>query len=531
MLRRSHTRSRDGTPDANRARGVGRARAAGRRSLPLAHRVRARAGAVELSHRRDGAPRARGIGAGAGAARDPERARRRGRSATRRDLRGRALRAARAGAPGLPAGVGRSHRPDRHRLPAAGLREGGPGWIGHLPPRRLGAGRARPRQRGAGPRHPRALRPPGRRRTDPARAGGASASRPRAARERQGARRRRDPCGAAREARAARGHARAGGRARRRAARGSGSHARLADRLRAARRRPRGAPPRRRGVGRGPDPGSPLSTALRDALDRRESEPGAGSAARAPRPRGGGAPAHTGRLARLEPAGRAPRERLLDRRLRAMTGAVPPGIDAPAVSQFFAAHVEGGDVPLSFAFLSGGRSNLTYRVEGGGRTWVLRRPPLGHVLPTAHDMAREHRVLTALRDTGIPVPRTRALCEDASVTGAPFYVMDFAAGLVIEEALPAGYATTSTERRRIGAAAMATLAALHAVDWRALGLADFGRPDGYLARQVRRWSEQWERSKASDVPLVSELIRRLNASLPATPASTLVHGDYRLGNL
>ena len=214
-----------------------------------------------------------------------------------------------------------------------------------------------------------------------------------------------------------------------------------------------------------------------------------------------------------------------------MTGAVPPGIDAPAVSKFFAAHVEGGDVPLSFAFLSGGRSNLTYRVEGGGRTWVLRRPPLGHVLPTAHDMAREHRVLTALRDTGIPVPRTRALCEDASVTGAPFYVMDFAAGVVIEEALPAGYATTSAERRRIGAAAMATLAALHAVDWRALGLADFGRPDGYLARQVRRWSEQWERSKASDVPLISELIRRLNASLPATPASTLVHGDYRLGNL
>jgi aminoglycoside phosphotransferase (APT) family kinase protein len=208
-----------------------------------------------------------------------------------------------------------------------------------------------------------------------------------------------------------------------------------------------------------------------------------------------------------------------------------PGIDAEAVAKFFAAHVEGGDVPLRFSFLSGGRSNLTYRVEGGGRSWVLRRPPLGHVLPTAHDMAREHRVLSALAGTGLPVPKTRALCTDESVNGAPFYVMDFAPGVVIEEEMPAGYASTPEERRRIGSALMRTLAALHAVDWRAVGLADFGRPEGYLARQVRRWSEQWERSKASDVPLISELIRRLSAALPETPASTLVHGDWRLGNV
>jgi len=211
--------------------------------------------------------------------------------------------------------------------------------------------------------------------------------------------------------------------------------------------------------------------------------------------------------------------------------AAPPGIDAEAVSKFFAAHVEGGDVALTFSFLSGGRSNLTYRVEGGGRTWVLRRPPLGHVLPTAHDMAREHRVLTALRDTGLPVPKTRALCEDAAVTGAPFYVMDFAPGVVVEEELPAGYATTPAERQAMGVALMRTLAALHAVDWRQVGLADFGRPEGYLARQVRRWAEQWERSKASEVPLVSELSRRLSAALPETPAATIVHGDWRLGNV
>jgi aminoglycoside phosphotransferase (APT) family kinase protein len=214
-----------------------------------------------------------------------------------------------------------------------------------------------------------------------------------------------------------------------------------------------------------------------------------------------------------------------------VSAGAPPGIDPEAVTKFFATHVEGGDVPLRFSFLSGGRSNLTYRVEGGGRSWVLRRPPLGHVLPTAHDVAREHRVLTALRDTGLPVPRTRALCEDTSVTGAPFYVMDFVPGVVIEEEMPAGYATTPAERRRIGVALMGTLAALHAVDWRAVGLEGFGRPEGYLARQVRRWSEQWERSKASELPLVSELIRRLNAALPETPQATLVHGDWRLGNV
>jgi aminoglycoside phosphotransferase (APT) family kinase protein len=208
-----------------------------------------------------------------------------------------------------------------------------------------------------------------------------------------------------------------------------------------------------------------------------------------------------------------------------------PGIDAESVAKFFAAHVEGADVPLAFSFLSGGRSNLTYRVDGGGRSWVLRRPPLGHVLPTAHDMAREHRVLTALRDTGLPVPRTRALCTDEAVNGAPFYVMDFAPGVVIEEEMPAGYATTPAARRRIGAALMRTLAELHAVDWRAAGLEGFGRPEGYLARQVRRWSEQWQRSKASEVPEIDELIRRLEAALPATQASTLVHGDWRLGNV
>jgi aminoglycoside phosphotransferase (APT) family kinase protein len=208
-----------------------------------------------------------------------------------------------------------------------------------------------------------------------------------------------------------------------------------------------------------------------------------------------------------------------------------PGLDAEGVAKFFAAHVADGDVPLAFSFLSGGRSNLTYRVDGGGRSWVLRRPPLGGVLPTAHDMAREHRVLSALGTTGLPVPKTHALCTDESVTGAPFYVMDYAPGVVIEEEMPAGYASSPAERRRIGEALVRTLGALHAVDFRAVGLADFGRPEGYLARQLRRWSQQWERSKTSEEPLVRELLRRLEVSLPETPEATLVHGDWRLGNL
>jgi aminoglycoside phosphotransferase (APT) family kinase protein len=208
-----------------------------------------------------------------------------------------------------------------------------------------------------------------------------------------------------------------------------------------------------------------------------------------------------------------------------------PGIRRRAVERFFAEHVPGAGGPLEFSLISGGRSNLTYRVRGAGGCWVLRRPPLGHVLPTAHDMAREHRVLAALAATDVPVARPLALCEDASVNDAPFYVMEDRPGVVLADALPDGYATTSVERRRIGEALVATLVALHAVDFRAVGLADFGRPEGYLERQVRRWAEQWERSRTGPLPAIDELLRRLGGALPVSPAPTLVHGDYRLGNL
>lgn len=207
------------------------------------------------------------------------------------------------------------------------------------------------------------------------------------------------------------------------------------------------------------------------------------------------------------------------------------GINRSNVSRFFADHVPAGDCPLEFSLISGGKSNLTYLVRGGEREWVLRRPPLGHVLPTAHDMTREYRVLTALRDTDVPVPRTVALCEDNAVNDMPFYVMEYRPGVVLADDMPAGFAETEDERRRICTALVTTLVRLHAVDYRAVGLDGFGHPDGYLERQVRRWAQQWERSKTSELPEIDDLIARLRAALPQSPAPTIVHGDYRLGNM
>lgn len=208
-----------------------------------------------------------------------------------------------------------------------------------------------------------------------------------------------------------------------------------------------------------------------------------------------------------------------------------PGVHTENVARFFREHVPGGDCALSFTLISGGRSNLTYLVRGGGHEWVLRRPPLGHVLPTAHDMAREHRVLAALVGTGVPAPRPIALCEDPSVNDMPFYVMEYCPGVVLAQDLPEAYAASAVDRRRISEALVDTLVRLHAVDYRAVGLEGFGHPEGYLDRQVRRWSQQWERSQTSPLPEIDELIRRLRAALPESPLPTIVHGDYRLGNM
>ena len=210
---------------------------------------------------------------------------------------------------------------------------------------------------------------------------------------------------------------------------------------------------------------------------------------------------------------------------------VPAGIDLANLSAYFAATIPGGDAPLTATLIAGGKSNLTYKVTSNNGAWIVRRPPLGHILPTAHDMGREFRVQHALRPVGVPVPNTLALCTDTAVIGAPFYVMEFCDGEIIAEEVPTHFATDPAERRAISHALIESLVALHAVDYNAAGLGDFGRPDGYLERQVRRWSEQWERSETRPIPAMAELIRRLRGALPASPAPTIVHGDYRLGNL
>src|SRR5205823_15090283 len=150
------------------------------------------------------------------------------------------------------------------------------------------------------------------------------------------------------------------------------------------------------------------------------------------------------------------------------------------------------------ALVSGGKSNLTYRVASDAGEVILRRPPLGHVLPTAHDMVREHRVLTALEGTPVPVPRTLHRGEADGPLGAPFYVMERVVGHICRNALPPGYADTPDGCRKIGEALVDVLADLHMVDPDSVGLSEFGRPAGFMERQLRRWSQQWEASKTAD---------------------------------
>jgi aminoglycoside phosphotransferase (APT) family kinase protein len=208
----------------------------------------------------------------------------------------------------------------------------------------------------------------------------------------------------------------------------------------------------------------------------------------------------------------------------------PPGVDLERLRPWFGAHVEGATGgELHASLLSGGRSNLTYSIGDDAHEWVLRRPPLGHVLPTAHDMAREYTVLAALAPTDVPVPQPHAFCDDTSVNDAPFYVMEKVNGVILRT--PAEISQLSKDdARRCSEELIDVLVAIHAVDYRAVGLAEFGRPDGYVERQVRRWGEQWERSKTRELPAVDELARRLRNALPESPAPTIVHGDYRLDN-
>ena len=211
-------------------------------------------------------------------------------------------------------------------------------------------------------------------------------------------------------------------------------------------------------------------------------------------------------------------------------GETPEGVDLERLAPWFAEHVAGATgAPLTAELIAGGRSNLTYAVSDGSRTWVLRRPPLGHVVETAHDMGREYRVIAGLADTGVPVPRVDAFCDDPDVNGAPFYVMERVEGRILRT--PAEMAgITPDDARRCSEELIDVLARLHAVDYEAVGLGEFGRPEGFLGRNVARWGKQWQANKTRDVPEIDELARRLDAALPESGPPAIVHGDYRLDN-
>ena len=204
--------------------------------------------------------------------------------------------------------------------------------------------------------------------------------------------------------------------------------------------------------------------------------------------------------------------------------------DEAALTRWLALHVEGFRAPVRVSQFQGGMSNPTFLVEdAGGRGYVVRKKPPGELLPSAHAVDREHRVTSALAGTAVPVARTLALCDDSTVIGTAFFVMQHVPGRIFHD--PSLPDLTPAERTTIYDSMNATLAALHAVDYTKVGLADYGRAGGYMGRQVKRWSQQYESSKTDDIAEMDRLMAWLPANMPDDSETTVVHGDFRLENL
>lgn len=202
-------------------------------------------------------------------------------------------------------------------------------------------------------------------------------------------------------------------------------------------------------------------------------------------------------------------------------------IDENALGRYLDAHGIGG--PLDIHQFQGGQSNPTFHLRTDAGDFVLRKKPPGVLLPRAHDVGREHRVMAALAGSGVPVPGMRLMCEDDTVIGTPFFVMDHVQGRVFpDRVLRDG---TPAERAAVYEDLARVLARLHGVDWRAAGLGDFGRPDGYLARQVALWTRSWAAVKVEECPDMERLAAWLPEHLPSDERATIAHGDYRLGNV
>ncbi|WP_434158921.1 phosphotransferase family protein [Rhodococcus sp. BGS-1C] len=207
------------------------------------------------------------------------------------------------------------------------------------------------------------------------------------------------------------------------------------------------------------------------------------------------------------------------------------GVDFEAVSEWIGGLGIGAIAPLSFDRVGNGQSNLTYAVtDAGGSRWVLRRPPLGSLLASAHDVVREYRILTALQNTGVPVPKMIAVCEDLSVSEVPLVLMSFVDGVVIDSVSTAEKMTEG-QRAAVGGAMAAALANIHRVDLDNVGLADLASHKPYAQRQLKRWTTQWQQSQSREVPAIDALTERLAGNIPVQSEVRLVHGDYHLNNV
>ena len=207
------------------------------------------------------------------------------------------------------------------------------------------------------------------------------------------------------------------------------------------------------------------------------------------------------------------------------------GIDIENVTDWVAERIDGLQPPLEFTLIAGGHSNLTYKfVDRRGEAYVLRRPPLGHILESAHDMGREHRIVSALWGTDVPVPETFGLCEDKDVNGLSFYLMKFVEGVVPHDA-EAMATVPESERRSAGEHVVDVLATLHLIDPDDVGLGTLARKEAYIERQLKRWTKQWEATKTHEIPEMEESERLLHEDMPEQIGSAIVHGDYRIGNM